>query len=94
MDWHDFLNNTLPSLLGGALLSFIIGCIIAAIISMHIEKYCTKIGIEIGEQNPTSLFGLPQPAKPNRKALDKHMHELSLIYTAIVYLLFLFKYFT
>lgn len=72
------------------ILSYIIGCIVAVIISNHIESYCKKIGIDIGESEPKSIFGFPVPKSEKREILDKHAQNLVYIYTIVAFVILLF----
>lgn len=85
MNWHRFFNDTLPIFIGAVIISYLIGCITAVIISMHIESYCKKIKVDISESNPKSIFGTPQSPNENRAVLDKHTRQLSYIYSIITF---------
>ena len=83
----------LKILIGNIILSYIIGCIVAVLIGNHIESYCKKIGIDIGEAEPKSIFGFPVPKTEKRETLDKHTQNLSYIYAVIVFVILLFVYY-
>lgn len=85
MNWEHFFNNTFFMLTGMALCSWIIGCITAVIISLHIESYCKKIGVYITNSDLKSFLGLKE-CNENRDALDKHTQKLSYIYSLITFL--------
>ena len=92
MNWQHFFNDTLPILIGMALCSWLIGCITAVIISLHIESYCKKIGVYISASDSKSFVGVPE-RNENRVILDKHIQKLSYIYSLITFLvLFAFFY--
>jgi hypothetical protein len=84
MNWQHFFNDTLFILTGMALCSWIIGCITAVIISLHIESYCKKIGVYITDSNLKSFLGLKE-CNENREILDNHTQKLSYIYSIITF---------
>lgn len=80
-------------LIGSIILSYVIGCIAAVIISNHIETYCKKISVNVGEAEPKSLFGFPIPKSEKREILDNYVRHLSLIYTIVAFAVLIFIYY-
>ena len=73
----NIILNILTCLFGG----FIAGAIITTIISLHIEIYCEKIGVDITKNDEKSLLGIPVPPNENRKKLYEYTSKLLIIYT-------------
>lgn len=86
----NLILNILTCLLGG----FIAGAIITTIVSLHIETYCEKIGVDISKKNDKSLLGTPVPPNENRKILEEYTSKLLIIYTVVSAIVLLFIIYT
>lgn len=82
--------NLILNILACLVLGFITSSIIIAIISLHIETYCEKIGVNISKLDDKSLLGLPISHNQNRKILEKYTSKLLVKYTIISAVVILF----